>query len=274
MIRSAIVAPALVGALAAATNAQSFDWAVISTAGDPDPITTFDLADPGGSAMNLGFVDGNFNRGMDFDSYNSFYYFVSTDSLNDPGDRGLWYWNNGVNTQLTTIGFSDSGDGDMTLSNDGSTLYVSVSDGDATSGDSIYAFSNLGGAVTFTEVGETGLDQIMGLAIDPVTGLMYGYDSSTESLYTISTADGTATLVGASGQSIAAIGGMDFSADGSTLLLGDDGDVLFSVNTLDGSMVSVGDVGVNVSALSYRVPAPTTLAPLAIAGLAATRRRR
>lgn len=269
---SITLAAAVVCAMAVNADAQP-DWGFISTAGDPDPITVFDLANPGASNMTLGFVDGNFNRGMDFNSYNSFYYFVSTNSLNDPGDRGLWYWDNGVNTQLATIGFDDSGDGDATLSNDGSIFYVSVSDGDATSGDSLYAFSNLGGSVTFTEIGETGLDQIMGLAMDPISGLLYGYDSSTEALYTISTADASTALVGFSGQSIAAIGGMDFSADGSTLLLADDGDLLFSVNASDGTMVSMGDPILNVSALSYRVPAPTTLAPLALAALAARRRR-
>lgn len=265
-----IAMPVCLCALGAGAQAQ-LNWGVISTVGDPDPVTVFDLANPGASNMTLGFVDGNFNRSMDFDSYNSFYYFVSTDALNDPGDRGLWRWDNGVNTQLTTIGFSDSGDGDGTYYN--GRYYVSVDDGDATSGDSIYEFSNLGGAVTITEIGETGLSQLIGLAIDTTTGLMYGYDSSTEALYSISTTDATATLIGASGMSLGAIGGMDFSADGSTLLLSS-GDDLFKVNVADGTLSSAGNVGLNTSALSYRVPAPGGAALLAVAGALGLRRRR
>jgi hypothetical protein len=267
---------ALLAAMSCAPAAMAQnDWGFISTAGDPDPITSFDLTNPGGSNVLMGNVDGNFNRGMDFDTFNSFYYFVSTDSLNDPGDRGLWYWNNGVNTQLAGISFSDSGDGDMSLSNDFSRVFITVDDGDATSGDSLYVYDNLGGAITLTEIGETGLSQIMGLAMDPLSGLLYGYDSSTEGLYTISTTDATPTLVGLSGESIAAIGGMDFSADGQTLLLADDGDLLFRVNKNNGLMTSAGDVGLNVSALSYRnVPTPGAIALLGVAGLISRRRRR
>jgi hypothetical protein len=249
------------------------DWGVISTTGDPDPITIFDLANPGGSNQFFGNVDGNFNRSMDFDSRNSLYYYVSTDALNDPGDRGLWHWDNGVNTQLFNVPFSDSGDGDGTLSTNLGRYFVTVDDGDGTSGDSLYVFDNLDGAVTFTEIGETGLSQIIGLAMDPVSGDLYGYDSSTEALYTISADDGTPTLVGASGMSFGAIGGMDFSADGSTLLFTAAGD-LYTVDKSNGSMISAGDVGLNASALSYRIPAPPAFVLLAAAGLIGRRRRR
>ena len=263
---------AVVAALAG-TAAADLDWGFISTSGDPDPVTAFDLADPGNSNVNLGFVDGNFNRGMDFNSQNSFYYFVSTDSLNDPGDRGLWYWDNNVNTQLTTIGFSDSGDGDATLSNDYGSLFVTVDDGDGIDGDSLYVFSDLGGANSFTEIGETGLSQFIGIAMDPVSGLLYGYDSGTEALYTISTADASVAMVGASGLGLGAIGGMDFSADGSTLLLTVAGE-LYTVDKTNGQLTFAGDTTLNTSALSYRVPAPGSLVLLGLGGLALARRRR
>lgn len=253
------------------------DWGVISTSGSPDPIHVFDLADPAGTVTPFGNVATNFNRGMDFDSPNSFYYYVSTDSLNNPGDRGLWYWDNGVNTQLATQGFSDSGDGDATLSNDGQKFFVTTSDGDATSGDSLFVWSDLGGTPTLTEIGETGLEQLIGLAMDPVSGMLYGYDSSTEALYTLDLTDATPTLVGFSGETIAAIGGMDFSEDGSTLLLADDNDILFKINKNDGTMTPSGDPGVNISALSYRIsgiPGPGALALLGVAGLLGRRRRR
>ena len=220
----------------------------------------------------MGHVDGNFNGGMDFYDELQFYYFVSTDSLNQPGDRGLWRWDNNVNTQLFNIPFSDSGDGDATLSNDLTRFFVTVDDQDGTSGDSLYVFDNLNGAVTFTEIGETGLSQLIGIAMDPVSGLLYGYDSGTESLYTLSTTDGTPTLVAASGQSFGSIGSMDFNADGSTLLLTIAGD-LYKVNKNTAQVEAAGDVGLNVSALSYRIPEPGTALLLGLGVLALIRRR-
>ncbi|MGP1273362.1 MAG: hypothetical protein ACTS22_08500 [Phycisphaerales bacterium] len=270
MIRNSLAIALM--ASAGAAHAQQ-NWGVISTAGDPDPVTVFDLADPGGSQSTLGFVDGNFNRGMDFVTENSFYYFVSTDALNQPGDRGLWFFDNGANTQLATIGFNDAGDGDATFDPSNGTFYVAVDDQDATSGDSLYAWTNLGGTPTFTEIGEIGLTQLIGLAVNPVDGLMYGYDSSTEALYTIDTATGLPTLIGSSGLTLGSIGGMDFAPDGTLLL--SSGDDLFLVDTSNGALTAAGILtGLNTSALSYRIPTPGTAALLGLGGLAAARRRR
>ncbi|MEL6796067.1 MAG: hypothetical protein AAFO89_04510 [Planctomycetota bacterium] len=271
MNRNLFAVAALVAASGVA-HAQN-DWAVISTAGSPDPVTSFDLSDPVGSQSGLGFVDGNFNRGMDFISQDSFYYYVSTDTLNDPGDRGLWLFDNGVNTQLSTIPFSDAGDGDATFDPATNTFYVTTNDQDDTDGDSLYAFTNLNGTPTFTEIGETGLGGFIGIAVNPADGLLYGYDTDTDALYTIDTTDGSLTLIGESGLGLGFIGGMDFSEDGSTLLLAQGTD-LYTVDITDGSLTSLGDFGLNTSALSFRVPTPGTAALLGLGGLAATRRRR
>ena len=149
------------------------DWGIISTTGDPDPVHAFDLANPGGTIVQIGTVQSNNNRGMDFLTRDIFYYFVSTDALNSPGERGLWKWDNGSITQLFSHGFSDGGDGDATLSPDGSKFYVTVDDQDGVTGDSLYVFENLNGAVTFTEIGETGLGTLFGLAMDPTSGTLY-----------------------------------------------------------------------------------------------------
>lgn len=254
------------------------NWSVISTGGDPDPISTFDLNDPPGTQTGIGFVDGNFNRGMDYFAENSFYFFVSTDSLNDPGDRGLWSWVNGTNTQISTIPFSDSGDGDATFDSFTNQFFVTVDDGDATAGDSLYVFAGLDGIVSFTEVGETTLSQIIGLAIDPTDGTMYAYDSSTEGLYTINPLTGEALLVGFSGETIAAIGGMDFSADGSLLVLSS-GDDIFTVDKTTGLLTAAGTLsGLNTSALAFNavavIPEPSTFALLALSSIALIRRRK
>jgi len=134
-IRSASFALAV---LAAGTVRADLDWGIISTSGDPDPVHVFDLANPGASNVQIGTTQTNNNRGMDFYSRDAFYFFVSTDSLNQPGERGLWRWQNNVSTQLFTAPFSDSGDGDATLSNDFSRFFVIIDDQDTTPGDSLY----------------------------------------------------------------------------------------------------------------------------------------
>ena len=254
-------------------QAQSLDWGIISTAGDPDPIHVFDLAAPGTSNVQLGLTQSNNNRGMDFYSRDAFYYFVSTDTLNQPGERGLWRWDNGVMTQLFSHSFNDGGDGDATLNPTATRLFVTVDDQDATPGDSLYVFDNLGGTPTFTEVGETGLTQLFGIAIDPVTGVLYGANGADDSLYTISTTTGAPTLVGAVGNALGAIGGMDFSADGQTLLLSDAGELL-RIDKTTGLGTAAGDTTRNDSALSYRVPEPASLSVIALSAVMVLRRRR
>lgn len=271
-----LVGAVAVLAMAGGVHGQNLEWGFIATAGDPDTVSVFDVEDPMGTVTTLGQVDGNFNRGMDFVTPDSFYYFVSTDTLNDPGDRGLWFYDEGSNTQLATIPFSDSSDGDATYDPSTGTFYVTVDDDDATDGDSLYAFTNLNGTPSFTEIGETGLSQIFALAVNPVTGDMFGYDSTSEALYSIDKNDGSATLIGASGLSLGTIGGMDFSEDGSTLLLSQ-GDDFYYVDPSDGSFSFIEDIGTfNTSALSYRmgIPAPGTAALLGLAGFTAARRRR
>jgi hypothetical protein len=250
------------------------DWGIISTTGDPDPVHAFDLANPGGTIVQIGSVQSNNNRGMDFLTRDFFYYFVSTDALNSPGERGLWKWDNGTITQLFNTPFSDAGDGDATLSPDGTKFYVTVDDQDATVGDSLYVFENLNGVTTFTEIGETGLTQLFGLAMDPITGQLFAANGSDDSFYKIDVSNGAPTLIGAVGNALGAIGGMDFSADGQTLLLSDAGELLI-INPATGVGTPAGDTTRNDSALSHRppVPEPASLSLLALAAITGLRRR-
>jgi len=260
----------------------STEVAVINALGNPDPVHVFNLDDPGKASSVIGHTQGSFSRGMDFDSIHSFYYYVSTETGNDPGDRGLWYWDNGVNTQLfqTPKRFDDTSDGDMTLSGDGTKLYVTVDNNDKAPGHSLAVFENLDGDITFREIGETKLQSLVGLAMDPVTGDLYAYDDGTDALYTLDLNDGTPSLVGFSGLSLDAFGGMDFSPDGETLLLGLGNHGVFKVDKTTGSTTSLGPIDsgsqVFVNALSFRsaIPTPASLALLAVAGCMRRRRRR
>jgi hypothetical protein len=254
---------------ALATGAMAADdWGFISTAGSPDTAYTFDLTSPA-AITPLGPVDGNFNRGMDFDSPDSFYYYVSTDALNDPGDKGLWYWKNGVNTQLFANSFVDGTDGDLALSNDGDKAYITVDEGDDVA---LWVYEGLiSGSITLTKVGLTGLGtNFPGLAMDPRDGKLYGMNGN-DSFYQIDTTSGAAALIGAAGSTINAIGGMDFTPDGSTLLFADGSDEFLKIDPTTGVGSPSGDTPQNISALSFRVPEPASA--LMLLGLALLRRR-
>ncbi len=66
-----------------------------------------------------------------------------------------------------------------------------------------------------TVVGFMGIGVVPALAVDPTTGIMYaGGGGGVPNLYTV-TATGVATFVGNTGLGFAAIGDMDFRADGT-----------------------------------------------------------
>ena len=236
-------------------NAQN-NWAVIATPGSPDTVSTFDLANPGGTLNELGNVATNFNRGMDYFAADSFYYYVSTDTLNEPGDRGLWSWVNGVNTQIASVEFSDATNGDATWDEATSRFYVVVDDQDDTVGDSLYVWENIDSSPTFTEIGETGVSAFIGLAIDPSDGTLYGYDSLDDILYTIDTTTGAVTEVGESGVAVSTVGGMDFNADGSTLVC-TASTVVYTVDKSTGAFTEVGNTGLNTTTVAFIVAEAT-----------------
>ncbi len=232
-------------------NAQN-NWTFIATPGSPDAITTFDLANPGGTLNQIGNVATNFNRGMDYFATDSFYYYVSTDALNNEGDRGLWSWVDGVNTQIASVEFQDGAGSDATWDEATSRFYVVVDDQDDIDGDSLYVWENIDSNPTFTEIGETGVISFIGIAIDPTDGTLYGYDSLDEILYTIDTTTGATTMIGGSGLSLASVGGMDFNADGSTLVL-TAGNEVYTVDRKTGGLFLVGNVGQNTTAVAFNL---------------------
>ena len=268
------VSAAALSGSAGLASAQ-LDWTFVPTTGSPDPIIAFDLSDPVGSQTQIGTTAGNFNRGFDWADFNTAYYHISSDTLNNPGDRGVYRWDAMTNTstQVFQFGFQDAGTGGGDFFN--GSYYLTIDNGSGS--DSLYRYDNLGGTVTETLIGDTGLSNLQGIAIDPNSGSIYGVDNSTDSLYVLDSMNGSSTLVGALGVTVSAIGGLDFSTDGSELLLVTAFGNLYEIGASDASIVvSYGDLGPNISALSNRppVPAPGAIAALGLAGLAGTRRRR
>ena len=210
----------------------AFDWAFIQDG----LVRTFDPAAPGGALPLFASGLGSWNTGLDFYDSARFYYYKSLGS-----QRGLWHFDSVTNVNtlvLSTASLvpSSINDGDVTYHN--GRVYVSLVDEPGT-GFSLYAFDNLDGVVTKTDIGSTGLGQLMGITVHPLTSVLYGWNSFDDSLYTISTTDATPTLVGPGGFNLTTIGGMDFSEDGSQLLILSL-DSLYLADTSDGSLAFAG----------------------------------
>jgi hypothetical protein len=270
--RNTLIAAIVVAGLAGAAHAQT-GWTFVSIDGNPDNITAFDTENPIASQMVIGNTAGNFIRGFDWADQNTAFYHMSTDTTNNPGDAGIWRYDALTNTsaQLFQFGFNDASTGGGDFFN--GSYFLTIDNGSGT--DALYRFDNLGGAISSTLVGFTGLAGIQSLAIDPLTGTIYAANTTDNSLYSISAANGAATLVGGLGVTVSAVGGMDFSADASTLLMTTQFGRLYEINAFDASVITnFGDIGPNISALSYRVPAPGAMALLGLGAMVGIRRRR
>lgn len=100
-------------------------------------------------------------------------------------------------------------------------------------------------------VGPMGAGAVPALAVDPTTGVLYaGQGAGASNLYTVDPATGAATLVGGTGLGFAAIGGMDFRADGTLFaavnIAGDGGtgsDHLATIDQATGAATVIGPFG-------------------------------
>jgi hypothetical protein len=102
-----------------------------------------------------------------------------------------------------------------------------------------------------TVVGSTGVFPVPALAVDPTTGTMYaGQGAGSPNIYTVNAATGAATLVGDTGLGVAAIGGLDFRADGTLFaavnIVGDGGtgsETLATINKATAAATVIGPFG-------------------------------
>jgi hypothetical protein len=100
-------------------------------------------------------------------------------------------------------------------------------------------------------VGPMGIGPTPALAVDPTTGIMYaGSGAGFPNLYRVNPSSGATTLVGNTGLGFAAIGGMDFSSDGTLYaavnIIGDGGtgsDHLAIINPVTGAATVIGPFG-------------------------------
>jgi hypothetical protein len=135
----------------------------------------------------------------------------------------------------------------------GHELYAAPGNGilfgtDASGGDLITIDPTTGAG---TIVGPMGVGPVPSLAVDPITGIMYaGGGAGLPFLYTVNSTTGAATLVGDTGLGLAAIGALDFRADGTLFaavnIAGNGGtgsDHLATIDKLTGVATVIGPFG-------------------------------
>ncbi len=117
------------------------------------------------------------------------------------------------------------------------------------SGDHLLTVNPVTGAGAI--VGGMFIGSVPSLAVDPATGTIYaGQGGGAPNIYTVDKGSGAATLVGDSGLGFAAIGGMDFTPDGTLYaavnIVGDGGtgsDHLATINKATGAATVIGPFG-------------------------------
>jgi hypothetical protein len=208
---------------------------------------------------------------MDIANPNQGWIIQTTDVLSDPGTRGLYNFDpstGGVSFIADPFGADISSGGDLTLDSTGSFLW-------ATTGDDLWRidFDGTGTLLGTIQIDGEDAGTIPGLTIDPSTGGLIGYTTG-EELIRIDPNTLSANVVGTFDTLVGGVGALDVTLDGrvvGSLSLGGD---LFEIDTQTAGTTSLGSTGENVSALAFEIPTPGAMGLLAVAGLAATRRRR
>jgi hypothetical protein len=248
------------GAIAwAAAGAHAGPFVADSISPNPDTLVAFDTAAVG---INSPFATlaGNFVRGVDMDTPTTGYYVCTSPLTGSP--TGFYRLSaDGSSTMLSPMPVTTGSECGLTLDRSGTLLYYSQGQ---TGDDLLYSITTAGvftpiAAITIPSV--TG-SAILGLAVHPQTGVLYGVDTTSDSLVTIDPATAAATIVGPLGVAVQFIGGMDFdNATNELFFAGDPTDTkLFRIDIATGAATLLGNMGIGCSSIASVSTAPSTCA--------------
>lgn len=259
-LRPAMPRVALLGAVTmCGSTALAGEFAAIRQATDPDRLDKFNIANPAVSTI-IASTAGNFVRGVQMTGPDDGYY-VCTDNIG-ASPIGFFAMTNGVSAQVGSLPFASGSDGGLCFNAAKTSLYWLAdppSDGTTDPDDALFRIDFNGTVTPLGGLTVTGVSPlaIIGIAIHPTTGVLYGLESTSDSLITINPLTGTGTKVGTGlGITVPLVGDMDFDSDGTLyIIINNTGDVrAVDVNTgVAGPLV--GQFGVNCSAISL-IPAP------------------
>ncbi len=193
---------------------------------------------------------GNYTRGIDMDSPASGY-LIHTAALSGT-PTGLYRFQNGVTTLIAQLPALSEFDCGFTLTPDNMTIYYSL--GVSRADDFLYRCTVTG--VSF-EIGrihraDNVSTDVIGLAMSP-SGVLYGLDTTDDSLLIIDPATAAATRVGPLGVPVGGEGELDFDGQTGQLIMAAEqiSSRIYSVNTTTGAATLLGELPFTTSAIAF-----------------------
>lgn len=272
-----------VGLSVVCAGARADVYASADLFSQPNAVWTWDSAGPNQFQPTGITLSSTFVLGLSLTSARSGYY-IATFSQGRPVDNpGFYRLDDGASTLVHSLPFLSPAYAGLAPAASGNG-YVTLGDSNWLSTSVPYHFFTVGTDGTFSDLGAVSTPgiadpEIKGLTRRPGTGVLYGYEQSTDKLVTIDETTRVATIVGSLGINAFAAGGMAFSADGSQLVLSTGNDTFYRVNPDTGAATLIGVFSMDpqrASALCLvPVPGPGGVVVLmGAAGMAAKRRRR
>jgi hypothetical protein len=200
---------------------------------------------------------GNFTRGIDMDSSNSGF-LIHTDTFSGT-PTGLYRFQGGTTTLIAQLPELTEYDCGFTLTPDNTTIYYSI--GLARADDMLFR-CNVSGQ--FVQVGpihraDGVSSDVIGLAMAS-TGILYGLDTTDDSLLRIVPETGAAIRVGPLGVPVGGEGELDFDGQTNQLIMAAQqvNSRIYSVNTSTGAATFMGELPFTTSAIAFVGVAPPT----------------
>lgn len=249
------------------TLSKAAEYVAANLFDNPDTLYTWDSQSgnlqyfPSGVTLQGDFILGLYLT----DLQNGYYISAYTDT--GQTTTGIYKITNGFQARLRTLPFQSPAYSGL-VKNAAGTSLITLADSNWQSTAVPYKMYSIDSAGNFTylmDISTPGIadPEIKGLTRNPITGVLYAYEQTTDVLLTINETTGVTTTVGPLGIDAFAAGGMAFSPDGAELNLATGNDSEYFINPQTGHATLIGVFGNDNSrpeSLVSIVPEPTALA--------------
>jgi hypothetical protein len=254
-------APAVILLICAAAAPAQVDFVAVDIGATLDQLYAIDITNPAAVATPapIATLAGNFIRGVELTAQKTGWYVATSASGGSP--TGFYRLDDGVSTLVAPLPFTSTAVGGMAFSQAEDFLYWSVDP--PTGDDALYRIDFNGTFTLIAPITIPGVAAVViaGLAMDHQTNTLYAIDTGIDSLLVIDQTTGVATVVGTGlGVAISAVGGLDFSQDGTNHLYMACPSTVYQVDPVTGlAGPSLGTLPHGSSSSLCGIPGRTTL---------------